>query len=37
MQDREQKEKLPGDDSIDVEALYTRYAPMVLRRCRRFL
>jgi RNA polymerase sigma-70 factor (ECF subfamily) len=27
----------PGNDAIDVEQLYRRYAPMVLRRCRRLL
>ena len=26
-----------GSQPIDVEALYTRYGPMVLRRCRRLL
>jgi len=26
-----------GNDSIDVEQLYRRYAPMVLRRCRQLL
>lgn len=26
-----------GGDDIDVEALYSRYGPMVLRRCRRLL
>ncbi|TFG79669.1 MAG: sigma-70 family RNA polymerase sigma factor [Chrysiogenales bacterium] len=26
-----------GDSKIDVEQLYRRYAPMVLRRCRRLL
>jgi len=26
-----------GNDSIDVEQMYSRYAPMVLRRCRRLL
>ncbi|MEM9114771.1 MAG: sigma-70 family RNA polymerase sigma factor [Myxococcota bacterium] len=26
-----------GPDGIDIEAVYTRYGPMVLRRCRRLL
>lgn len=34
MQDIERKTEPPGSGGIDVETLYTRYAPMVLRRCR---
>ncbi len=29
--------KTPGGQEIDIEAYYSRYGPMVLRRCRRLL